>query len=96
MCQESLINYLDTETNNEIPREDLELFIQKGDRIIENDAITLERKEEREKKYGTDKYQDSTYSLLLPKSVRVQADKLDKLLKNIKVADPAIWVFKSF
>ena len=90
MCQESLINYLYAETNNEIPRNDLELFIQKGDRIIENDKIALERQEERIKKYGNDKYKDSTYSLLLPISVRTKAGKLDELLRNIKVADPAV------
>ncbi|MCK9626732.1 MAG: hypothetical protein M0R23_09825, partial [Bacteroidales bacterium] len=90
MCQESLINYLDAETNNEIPRNDLELFIQKGDRIIENDKIALERQEERIKKYRNDKYKDSTYSLLLPISIRTKAEKLDELLKNIKVADPAV------
>jgi len=90
MCQESLINYLETETKNAISHDDLELFIQKGDRIIENDKITLERKEERDKKYGTDKYQDKTYSLLLPESVRAKAVELDELLQNIKVADPAV------
>ena len=90
MCQESLINYLHAETNNEISRNDLELFIQKGDRIIENDKIALERKEERIKKYRNDKYKDSTYSLLLPISIRTKAEKLDELLKNIKVADPAV------
>ncbi|MCD6172978.1 MAG: hypothetical protein J7J96_04190, partial [Sulfurimonas sp.] len=90
MCQESLINYLETETKQEIPREDLELFIQKGDRIIENDKIYLERKEERDKKYGIDKYQDKTYKSLLPKSIQNKANELDKLLQNIKVADPAV------
>ena len=90
MCQQSLINYLETETKNEIPREDLELFIQKGDRIIENDKIFLERQKERIKKYGNDKYKDTTYSLLLPEFVRVKAKNLDDLLKNIKVADPAV------
>jgi len=90
MCQESLINYLETETKQEILRDDLEFFIQKGDRIIENDKIYLERKEERDKKYGTDKYQDQTYKSLLPESIQNRANKLDKLLQNIKVADPAV------
>ena len=89
MCQQSLINYLETETRNEIPREDLELFIQKGDRIIENDKIALARQESNIKKYGRE-YNDATYSLLLPISVRTKAKKLDDLLKNIKVADPAV------
>ena len=90
MCQESLINCLESETKNEIPRADIELFIQKGDRIIENDKITLARKKERDEKYGSDKYKDSTYSLLLPESIRIKAGYLDELLKNIKVADPAV------
>ena len=90
MCQESLINYLETETNNEIPREDLEFFIQKGDRIIENDKIYLERKAERDKKYGINKYKDTTYKSLLPESIRNRADKLDESLQNIKVADLAV------
>lgn len=90
MCQESLINYLQTETNNEISRNDLELFIRKGDRIIENDKTALERQEERIKKYGSDRYKDSTYSLLLPTSVQTRAERLDELLQNIKVVDPAV------
>ena len=85
MCQESLINYLETETKQEIPREDLELFIQKGDRIIENDKIYLARKEERYKKYGTDKYQDRTYQSLLPKPVQNKANELDKLLPEFNI-----------
>jgi len=90
MCQESLINYLETETQQEILREDLELFIQKGDRIIENDKIYLERKEERDKKYGIDKCQDKTYKSFLPKPIQNKANELDKLLQNIKVVDPAV------
>ena len=89
MCQESLINYLESETNNEIPRADLEFFIQKGDRIIENDKLAFARKIEREKKYNRE-YKDKYYSLLLPVSVRTNADKLAKLLMDIKVADPAV------
>lgn len=89
MCQESLINYLCTEINNEISRNDLELFIRKGDRIIENDTIALTRQEANIKKHGRE-YNDTTYSLLLPASVRTRAEKLDSLLKNIKVADPAV------
>jgi len=87
MCQQSLINYLETETKNEIPREDLELFIQKGDRIIENDKITLQKiKEKKDRGYEY----TGDYKLMLPKSIQAKASKLDKLLQNIKVADPAV------
>jgi adenine-specific DNA-methyltransferase len=87
MCQESLINYLETETKKEIPREDLEIFIHKGDRIIENDQITLNKIKEKENKGY--KYEGS-YKLILPVSIRENAEILDNLLKEIKIADPAV------
>jgi len=87
MCQESLINYLDIETKGKIPKEDIETFIRKGDRIIENDQITLEKKREREEKGRQYK---GEYELLLPSSIVDNAKELDQLLKEIKVADPAV------
>jgi hypothetical protein len=82
-----LINYLETETKKEIPREDLEIFIHKGDRIIENDQITLNKIKEKENKGY--KYEGS-YKLILPVSIRENAEILDNLLKEIKIADPAV------
>lgn len=79
MCQESLINYLHSETDESIPREDIEMFIQKGIQIIQNDKTVLERGRETE-----------TYKYMLPESIRIQAMKLDSLLANIKVCDPAV------
>lgn len=90
MCQESLINYLETETKSTIPHKDLEFFIHKGDIIIENDKIALKRKKERYKKYGKNEFQDRSYFLLLPELIRENAKKLDKLLNDIKVVDPAV------
>ncbi|MDD4532798.1 MAG: Eco57I restriction-modification methylase domain-containing protein, partial [Bacilli bacterium] len=89
MCQESLINYLQTETNNEILRNDLEFFIRKGERIIENDKIVLDKQEVDIKQYGR-VYENETYKLLLPISLRTNVKRLDELLQNIKVADPAV------
>lgn len=80
MCQESLINYLKSETGETIPCEDVEFFIQKGVQIIQNDKIVLERNKEN----------DTTYKFLLPESIRKLAGKLDDLLANIKVCDPAV------
>lgn len=87
MCQESLINYLETETSGDISKADIETFIKKGDRIIENDKIAIEKIKERE-----DRGREYTgvYKLLLPSSIVDNADKLDQLLKDIKVADPAV------
>ncbi|MBT7557580.1 N-6 DNA methylase [Candidatus Woesearchaeota archaeon] len=77
MCQESLINYLETETNKLIPKIDIELFIQQGSQIIQNDKSIIEQ--------GGDKG-----DLLLPKSISERAEELDDLLANIKVCDPAV------
>jgi methylase of polypeptide subunit release factors/ribosomal protein S17E len=77
MCQESLINYLETETNSLIPKVDIESFIQQGSQIIQNDKSVIEQ--------GGDKD-----GLLLPQSISNQAEELDNLLANIKVCDPAV------
>ena len=79
MCQESLINYLYSETEEMIPHEDIEIFIQKGIQIIQNDKLVLEKGRE------TD-----TYKFMLPESIRTNAEKLDTLLSDIKVCDPAV------
>lgn len=79
MCQESLVNYLETETNNLIPNSDLEFFIRKGSQIIQNDKAVVDLGEESE---------DLQY--ILPKSIRDQSSILDDLLSNVKVCDPAV------
>ena len=88
MCQESLINHLDSETHNAIPRGDWEFFIRKGHRIIENDKNALRRQEKREAKKG--KYSDGSYSFILPETIRRNAAQIDALLQDIKIADPAV------
>jgi hypothetical protein len=77
MCQESLINYLETETNSLIPKVDIESFIQQGSQIIQNDKSIIDQ--------GGNKGK-----LLLRQSVIDQAEELDDLLANIKVCDPAV------
>lgn len=76
MCQESLINYLTTECDGVISRDDIDNFIRKGEFAIEHDVA----KEEGTKSY---KYQ-------VPKSIRKNAQLLDKKLQAVKICDPAI------
>jgi adenine-specific DNA-methyltransferase len=87
MCQECLINYLDTETKGEIPREDIENLVLNGETIIQNDFVTLEKQRKKEEKGF--KY-SGTYELKLPGSIQKNARKIDDLLKDIKVCDPAV------
>jgi len=79
MCQESLINYLETETGNSIPKSDIEFFIKNGPQITQNDKEVLNHGRESE-----------SLEYLLPKSIRDKLTKLDDLLTNIKVCDPAV------
>lgn len=86
MCQECLINYLESETEG-IERKDIESFIYTGDRIIENDSVALKKIREKERRGY--KY-SGNYKLLLAESIIKRANELDELLMNIKVADPAV------
>jgi len=86
MCQETLINYLETETEN-IDKSDIEFFIRQGELILENDKTTADKIAEKEDKGY--KYKGE-YTYLLPQSIIGNAPLIDKLLYNIKVADPAV------
>lgn len=75
MCQQSLINYL--ETNSKLPKKDIEFFIQKGEFALDQ----LRRAQ-------IDGYAKREF--ILPESIRKEAQLLDDLLKNIKIVDPAV------
>ncbi len=75
MCQESLINYLDTECEN-VPKGDIETLIREGNIILELETAIYEE--------GTQ------YPPVLMDSVKDNAMVLDDALANIKVCDPAI------
>ena len=77
MCQESLINFLETAINNSIPKTDIALLIQQGSQITQNDKSFFEQ--------GAEKGE-----LLLPQTCINQVKKLDELLADIKVCDPAV------
>lgn len=79
MCQESLINYLATECEVTVPREDVETLVKHGETAQENDTLVQERGEER-----------GRYKYKLPESVRGNAEAIDQKLVDIKVCDPAV------
>jgi len=76
MCQESLINYLDSKLNASLARADTEAFIRQGEFGLEQDAA---------KASGTKSYQYQ-----LPQTIRHNATAIDAALANIKICDPAI------
>ncbi|MCE2687783.1 MAG: BREX-1 system adenine-specific DNA-methyltransferase PglX, partial [Rickettsiales bacterium] len=79
MCQETLINFLDNQLNHTISKEDLEFYIKKGDEIIENDKMVIANGKETE-----------TYKFKLPAPIYQHSQRIDQLLCNIKVCDPAV------
>ncbi|MCG7849324.1 MAG: Eco57I restriction-modification methylase domain-containing protein [ANME-2 cluster archaeon] len=70
MCQQSLINYL--ETNTDVPVSDIETFILHGEL-----AQQISNKVDVEDKY-------------IPTSIKINHKKINDLLKNIKIVDPAV------
>lgn len=75
MCQESLINYLHNETG--VDREDIDNFIKLGDFIVDEDSRTMIGSKDK-----------SEY--LIPTSIYDNKEKFDEVLKNVKIADPAV------
>ena len=79
MCQQSLINYLATELEGKVSKDDIETFILYGEQVRENEATVINKGRE------TD-----TYKHKLPESIRNYAKEIDKKLANITVCDPAV------
>lgn len=97
MCQQSLINYL--ETNSSIPRKDIEKFIQEGDSTIDTTLrakLLINKLEDKLKKgiISAIQFQRDVEielnKIQLPKQIIKEHLLIDELLKNIKVVDPAV------
>lgn len=97
MCQQSLINYL--ETNTDIDRKDIEKFIQLGDFATSNDERVLEEIKSKQDKLKKGIINASTFDketkqlidqLRLPKSIIEHKEAIDRLLQEIKIVDPAV------
>lgn len=75
MCQESLIDYLETSLsrdNQPIPRTEIETFVRLGEQISHYEAV------------------DAKYPIKMPKSIQQHARLLDEKLADITVCDPAV------
>jgi len=79
MCQQSLINYLATELDGKVSKEDIETLIHIGEQVSENEARVLSKGKE-----------TKTYSHQLPESIRKNAKLIDDKLAEITVCDPAV------
>ena len=84
MCQESLANYLATELENKVCKEDIERLIKYGETSVEHDVIYIEKKS-----------QDTNYrgrydKAKLPNSIEQNAKLIDEKLASIRICDPAV------
>lgn len=79
MCQESLTNYLTTELNGNVSKEDIEKLVQYGEAAVENDRRVVNKGRE-----------TKTYTYKLPESIREHARAIDDKLASIRVCDPAV------
>jgi len=80
MCQESLIQYLLTEMDGKIHKDNIEYFIRQSEELLHYEEI-VEKKELDTKTYHHHK--------ILKPIIRNATD-IDKKLKKIKVCDPAV------
>lgn len=81
MCQESLINYLDTsvnETDQIVPRADLEVLIQLGEQASFYESARESGTKTYEKRYP------------FPESIRKHARTIDEKLSEVTICDPAV------
>ena len=86
MCKESLINYLLNEIE-EINREDVEYLIQLGEFTREYDEHLFEKDY---MDYLKGEVSEFTNVWGMPESIRKNAQKIDSIIKDVRVADPAI------
>ena len=79
MCQESLANYLETELDGKINKENIDTLVKYGEVVVEHDSRVASAGRE-----------TKTYAFKLPQSVRKQAGLIDQKLAEIRVCDPAV------
>ena len=79
MCVQSLLNYLATELEGKVLKEDCEKLIKYGESVGENESWVEKKGEETQR-----------YYYKLPENIRDNAWLIDDKLINIKVCDPAI------
>lgn len=83
MCEQSLINYLATELEGKVSKEDLERLIKIGENVAEHEATYVAKKDD-------DPDYRGLYESTLPESIGGFAEEIDNKLATIKVCDPAI------
>jgi len=82
MCEQSLANYLATELEGKVSKNDLEQLIKFGENVAEHEAVSVSKEDNPE--------YNGNYKRLLPDAINSFAHEIDEKLATIKVCDPAI------
>ncbi len=83
MCQESLINYLNTEFNDSINRNDFERLVRYGESFVESANGYSKRK-------SGDLNGKEAEEVKLAESILQNAELIDEKLASVRVCDPAV------
>ena len=83
MCQQTLIYYLNDNTEN-IPIEDITLFIEKGHLALDS----IIKSQEEANKYNGKSF--TKFDKYITKSIQENVGLIEELLINVKVVDPAV------
>jgi len=86
MCKESLINYLTSKFEGKIDKSDFEKLTNDASQILENEKISLIKKE----KIESGEQKNTKYKFKTPLSIKCFAKEIDDALANIKICDPAV------
>jgi len=84
MCQQSLINYLETGLESKVKKEAIEFLILEGEKYIEHLKTAKDKKEANKNYRGY--YREKEHFIVLKK----HASEIDNSLSKIKVCDPAV------
>ncbi|MCX7870161.1 MAG: BREX-1 system adenine-specific DNA-methyltransferase PglX [bacterium] len=87
MCQESLINYLETEIKDKVNKKEIEEFVRHVDFILENERIAIKKNE----KISIGEQKQTKYEYKISQSIIENAKEIDKILSDIAICDPAVW-----
>lgn len=72
--------------NLRVPKKDIEDFIRNGHSYLENDINAIKKLD----KVKDGEQKSTNAAIILPESIRIHADLIDKKLSDIRICDPAI------
>lgn len=83
MCEQSLANYLASELEGKVSKENIDILIRIGENVVEHETVHVAKRDNNPGYTGL-------YAKALPAIIEKFANEIDNKLATIKVCDPAI------